>query len=228
MEKHKPTLAQGIPRASLNPSFLQEPFVKPHGPPGWAHPALLPSQRHPWDDQRRLQRDLDGISPSPLGKGEKTTTIHHSVLAHFSLLLLRPPDPGVTLTCHPQHCTKPPVFSPAPHLSPPCAPDFESVSSLSLKDTVSVQFTPSALCVSQIWVSLGESVSELMVPVEPPCAAAEAGGHSVTHSTAGREGTARMQGNKGKKTTQLDQKLQCAAPKPLDIITYILHPRSDL
>lgn len=49
-----------------------------------------------------------------------------------------------------------------------------------LKDTFSIQFPPSALCIFQIWVSLGESVSELMVPVQPPCAAAQAEGHSVT------------------------------------------------
>lgn len=37
-----------------------------------------------------------------------------------------------------------------------------------------------------------------------------------------------MQGNKGKKPTHLDQQLQRAASKPLDIIIYVLHPRSDL
>lgn len=62
-----------------------------------------------------------------------------------------------------------------------------------------------------------------MVPVQPACAAAQAEGHSVT-VTAGGEGTARMQGNKGKKTARLDQQLQCAASKPLDTILYVLHP----
>lgn len=88
------------------------------------------------------------------------------------------PSTAQKATCF---CFQPcsPFYTPP---SPPRASDFKSISSLSLralKDTFSVLFTPRSLCVFRIWVSLGESVSEL-VAVQPPCAAAEAGGHSVT------------------------------------------------
>lgn len=48
------------------------------------------------------------------------------------------------------------------------------------------------------------------------------------HSTAGREGTARMQGNKGEKISHLDQELPCPVSRPPDIIIYVLHPTGDL
>lgn len=78
-----------------------------------------------------------------------------------------------------------------------------------------------------MWVSLGESVSEVMVPEQPPCAAAQAEGHSVTVTV--QQGEKAQPGCKETKVkNSLGSKASMCSFQASGIITYILQPKSDL